>query len=166
MGVAAIFGIFGATYFWFPKMFGRHLGEGLGKIHFWFTFVGVYSIFMPMHFLGIAGHPRRYADLTGVQYLGGLIPVQRFISIAAFITISAQLLFLFNFLWSLKKGKKAEVNPWHATTLEWTIPSPPPHDNFAGVDPVVYRGPYEFSIPGEPEDFTMQTEPPAQVRRA
>jgi len=166
MGVAAIFGIFGATYFWFSKMFGRHLNEGLGKIHFWFTFVGVYSIFMPMHFLGIAGHPRRYADLTGVQYLGGLIPVQRFISIAAFITISAQLLFLFNFLWSLKRGKKAEVNPWHATTLEWTIPSPPPHDNFAGVDPVVYRGPYEFSTPGEPNDFTMQTEAPAQVRRA
>ncbi len=136
MGVAAIFGIFAATYFWFPKMFGRFLNEGIGKVHFWLTFVGVYSIFMPMHFLGIAGHPRRYADLTGVQYLAHLVPVQRFISIAAFITIGSQLLFLFNFLWSIWRGKKAtEMNPWEATTLEWSIPSPPPFDNFAGHVP-------------------------------
>src|SRR5262249_24581428 len=130
MGVAAIFGIFAAFYYWFPKMYGRMMNDPLGKLHFWITFPGVYAIFMPMHFLGLCGHPRRYADLTGINYLGGLLPVQRFISIAAFVTIGGQLIFLFNFLWSLKRGKKAEINPWQATTLEWTVPSPPPHDNF------------------------------------
>jgi cytochrome c oxidase subunit 1 len=164
MGVAAIFGIFAATYFWFPKMFGRFLNERIGKVHFWLTFVGVYSIFMPMHFLGIAGHPRRYADLTGVQYLAALVPVQRFISIAAFITIGSQLLFLFNFLWSLWGGKKAtEMNPWEATTLEWSIPSPPPFDNFAGHIPTVYRGPYEFAVPGARQDYIPQQLTPAEV---
>jgi cytochrome c oxidase subunit 1 len=157
MGVAAIFGIFSATYFWFPKMFGKFLNETVGKIHFWLTFAGVYCIFMPMHFLGIAGHMRRYSDLSGVPFLSGLMGVQYFISIAAFITIGAQLLFLGNFIAGLWGGKKAGINPWNATTLEWTIPSPPPHDNFAGVIPTVYRGAYEFSVPGEAQDFIMQT---------
>src|SRR3989454_7712398 len=123
MGVAAIFGIFAATYFWAPKMFGRHLSEGLGKIHFWFTFIGVYAIFMPMHWLGMLGHPRRYSS-TEVMTLSNAEfgSIHNFISIAAMITITAQLLFLFNFFWSLKKGKKAGVNPWNATTLEWTVP--------------------------------------------
>lgn len=156
MGVAAIFGIFAATYFWFPKMFGRHLNEGAGKLHFWLTFVGVYAIFMPMHWLGMVGHPRRYAELTGATYLTPLIPVQKFVSIAAFITIGSQFIFAFNFLWSLKKGKKATDNPWNATTLEWSIPSPPPHDNFGGHIPVVYHGPYEFSVPGYVDDFIPQ----------
>ena len=156
MGVAAIFGIFAATYFWFPKMFGRMLNETIGKIHFWITFAGVYLIFMPMHFLGMMGHPRRYPDLTGVGFLEPMLPVQRFITIAAFVTAATQLLFLFNFLWSLKKGKKAEMNPWQATTLEWTVPSPPPHDNFGGHYPSVYRGPYEFAVPGAAEDFVPQ----------
>ena len=165
MGVAAIFGIFAALYFWFPKMFGRHMHEGLGKLHFWITFPGVYAIFMPMHFLGLVGHERRYADLTGVAYLGPLLPVQKFISIAAFITIGGQLIFLFNFLWSLKKGKKADVNPWHATTLEWTVPSPPPHDNFGGHEPVIYRGPYEFAVPGAADDYVPQNVPPEKVKK-
>ena len=163
MGVAAIFGIFAATYFWFPKMFGRMMNEPLGKIHFWLTFIGVYCIFMPMHYLGMAGHPRRYADLTGVNFLGGLLPVQHFISIAAFLTIGAQLIFLFNFLWSLKWGKKAEMDPWHATTLEWSVPSPPPHDNFGGHEPTIYRGPYEFSVPGYAEDYLPQHLAPERV---
>jgi cytochrome c oxidase subunit 1 len=110
MGVAAIFGIFAATYFWFPKMFGRMMNEPLGKLHFWITFVGAYCIFMPMHFLGIAGAIRRYADSTGVQYLASLQPVHYFISIAAFITGAAQLLFIINFFWSLKSGPKASIN--------------------------------------------------------
>jgi cytochrome c oxidase subunit I len=165
MGVAAIFGIFAATYFWFPKMFGKFLNETVGKIHFWLTFAGVYCIFMPMHFLGIAGHMRRYSDLSGVPYLSGLMGVQYFISIAAFITIGAQLLFLGNFIAGLWGGKKAGVNPWNATTLEWTIPSPPPHDNFAGVIPTVYRGAYEFSVPGEAEDFIMQSALPSEVEK-
>jgi cytochrome c oxidase subunit I len=166
MGVAAIFGIFSATYFWFPKMFGKFMNETAGKIHFWITFAGVYCIFMPMHFLGIAGQMRRYADLSGVPYLSGLIGVQYFISIAAFVTITAQFIFLANFVAGLWGGKKAGMNPWNATTLEWIIPSPPPHDNFAGQIPTVYRGAYEFSVPGEAQDFMLQSTPPVEVERS
>jgi len=166
MGVAAIFGIFGAMYFWYPKMFGRMLNEGLGKIHFWLTFIGVYAIFMPMHYLGIAGHERRYADTTGVNYLKPLQPVHVFITYAAIITISAQLIFLFNFLYSLKWGKKAVDNPWNATTLEWSVPSPPPFDNFGGKHVQVYRGAYEFGIAGHSEDFIPQYADPEKVSEA
>jgi cytochrome c oxidase subunit 1 len=164
MGVASIFGIFGATYYWFPKMFGRMMNETLGKLHFWFTFIGVNAIFMPMHIMGIMGHPRRYAQSTEFQYLAGTQPFHVFITIAAIITVVAQFIFLLNFFWSLFKGKKATDNPWEATTLEWTIPSPPPHDNFAGKIPVVHHGPYEYSVPGAPRDFVMQTDPPLQVK--
>jgi cytochrome c oxidase subunit 1 len=132
-------------------------------VHFWLTFVGVYCIFMPMHFLGMVGRPRRYADLTGVNFLAPLHNVEFFISIAAFITIGAQFIFLYNFIHSLGWGKKAEENPWRATTLEWTIPSPPPFDNFAGRHVQVYRGPYEFSVPGAPQDFIPQDEAPVEV---
>ena len=170
MGVAAIFGIFAATYFWFSKVTGRFLNEGVGKLHFWLTFAGVYSIFMPMHFLGIAGHERRYADLNSVNYLGGMTQsglwsVQHFISLAAFVTISAQLLFLANLIWGIWGGKRAEMNPWEATTLEWTIPGPPPHDNFAGVVPVIYRGPYEFAVPGGKQDYVPQNLSPEEVAK-
>ena len=165
MGVASIFGIFGATYYWFPKMFGRMINETLGKIHFWFTFIGVNAIFMPMHVMGIMGHPRRYAQSTDYQYLAGSQSFHLFITIAAIITALAQFVFLLNFFWSLFKGKKATDNPWEATTLEWTIPSPPPHDNFAGKIPIVNHGPYEYGVPGAPRDFVMQTDPPLQVRR-
>jgi cytochrome c oxidase subunit 1 len=160
MGVAAIFGIFAATYFWFPKMFGRMMNETLGKLHFWFTFVGAYCIFFPMHFIGIEGGIRRYADATGVNYLASLQPVHMFISIAAFVTIFGQLFFFINFFWSLKKGEKTTNNPWNATTLEWATTSPPPHDNFGGHFPSVYRGPYEFSVPGAASDFIPQNIPP------
>ncbi len=163
MGVAAIFGIFAATYYWFPKMFGRMMNEGLGKAHFFFSFIGTYAIFMPMHYLGMAGHPRRYSSLNEVGYLHKLMPLQHFISIVAFITIAAQFIFLFNLFWSMFKGKKAEMNPWQATTLEWTVPSPPPHDNFGGAVPVVNHGPYEYSVPGAAKDFVMQTDPVAAV---
>jgi cytochrome c oxidase subunit 1 len=163
MGVAAVFGIFAGTYYWFPKMFGRMLSERLGRIHFWFSLVGVYAIFMPMHFLGIAGHPRRYAQLTEFQYLRHLQPLHLFITVAAFITIAAQLVFLFNLFWSLRKGKPAGTNPWEATSLEWSVPSPPPHDNFGTMEPVVYRGPYEYSVPGAAADYVMQTEPVGKV---
>ncbi len=158
MGVAAIFGIFAGTYFWFPKMFGRMMNSTLGNIHFWITFVGVYAIFMPMHYLGLAGNPRRYSEFID-NFLLPLISVHRFISIAAFITGGAQLIFLFNLFWSMFRGPKAPENPWEATTLEWTIPSPPPFDNFAGKHPVVYNGPYEFSVPGAASDYIMQNSP-------
>jgi cytochrome c oxidase subunit 1 len=166
MGVAAIFGIFGATYFWFPKMFGRMMSEPLGKLHFWITFAGAYCIFMPMHFIGIAGAIRRYADASGVQYLAQFQPVHKFMTIAAFITAAGQLIFLWNFFWSLKHGEKASDNPWHATTLEWSTATPPPHDNFGGHYPSVYRGPYEFSVPGATEDYIPQHLAPQEVARS
>ncbi|MDQ3472593.1 MAG: cbb3-type cytochrome c oxidase subunit I [Acidobacteriota bacterium] len=164
MGVASIFGMFAATYFWFPKMFGRMMNEKLGKIHFWITFVGVYCIFVPMHTMGIVGMPRRFAQFTEYEYLKSLHPLVVFVSIAAIATVLTQILFYFNLFWSMFKGAKATDNPWDATTLEWNTSSPPPHDNFAGVLPVVHRGPYEFAVPGAPNDFLMQTDPePAEM---
>jgi cytochrome c oxidase subunit 1 len=160
MGVAAIFGMFAGTFYWFPKMFGRMLNETLGKIHFFLTFIGVYAIFTPMHFLGIAGNPRRYPDFKDYEFMAKLMPIHLFMTIAAAITIAAQLIFVFNLFWSMKKGAKAPVNPWEATTLEWTVSSPPPFDNFAGVHPVVNHGPYEYSVPGAPRDYVMQNDPP------
>jgi cytochrome c oxidase subunit 1 len=159
MAGAALFGVFAATSFWFPKMFGRMMNETLGKIHFYLTFIGVYAIFTPMHFLGIAGNPRRYADFTNFEFMGKLMPVHTFMTWAAILTAAAQIIFVVNLVWSMMKGKKAPVNPWDATTLEWTIPSPPPFDNFAGKHPVVNHGPYEYSVPGAPKDYTMQTDP-------
>jgi len=158
MGVAAIFGMFAGTYFWFPKMFGRMMNETLGKIHFWVTFVGVYCIFMPMHYIGLAGNVRRYSAFVD-DYLIPLIPVHKFITIAAFVTGAAQLLFLCNLFWSMYRGKKAEENPWDSTTLEWTIPSPPPFDNFGGRHPIVYHDPYELGVEGAKGDYVMQDSP-------
>jgi len=159
MGVAAIFGIFAGLHYWFPKMFGRMMSETLGKVHFWFTLVGVYCVFMPMHFLGLAGGLRRYAQLTEFEFLRPLQPIHVFISVAAFVTIAAQLIFIFNFFWSMKRGQMAGPNPWDSTSLEWTTPSPPPHDNFGPLEPVVYHGPYEYGVPGASKDYVMQTEP-------
>src|SRR5499427_4275685 len=160
MGVAAIFGMFAGTAYWFPKMFGRMMNESLGKIHFYLTFLGVYAIFTPMHFLGVAGNPRRYADFKEFEFMGQLMPVHTLMTYAAFFTAAAQIIFVINLFWSLWKGAKAPVNPWEATTLEWTVPSPPPFDNFAGVHPVVNHGPYEYSVPGAPKDYVMQSDPP------
>jgi cytochrome c oxidase subunit 1 len=159
MGVAAIFGIFAGIYFWFPKMFGRMMNETLGKLHFWVTFIGVYVIFAPMHIMGIVGMPRRYAQFTEYDFLKPLHSLVLLVTVAVIVTASIQLVFLFNFFWSMFKGRRAGDNPWEATTLEWTTPSPPPHDNFAGIAPIVYRGSYEFSVPGAPRDFILQTEP-------
>jgi len=156
MAMAGLFAVFAATHFWFPKMFGRMMNERLGKLHFWITFLGAYATFMPMHLLGIAGHPRRYAELTGVQYVQALVPLQEFITAAAIVTISAQLLFLVNFFWSMFKGPAATANPWDCTTLEWTLPSPPARAGFGEHEPVVNHGPYEYSIPGAETDFLMQ----------
>jgi cytochrome c oxidase subunit 1 len=132
------------------------MSESMGKIHFWITFIGVYAIFMPMHYLGLVGHPRRYSELSGVNFLGPLIDVHTFISIAAFIVAAGQLIFIFNLFWSMRKGAKASANPWEATTLEWTVPSPPPFDNFAGKHPVVRHDPYEYGVPGARQDYIMQ----------
>ncbi len=158
MGVAAIFGMFGGTYFWFPKMFGRMMNETLGKWHFVITFVGVYCIFMPMHFLGVVGNVRRYSEFV-VDFSKPLIPLHEFMTIATLITGAAQLIFVFNLFWSMYKGEKAVENPWESTSLEWTIPSPPPFDNFAGKHPVVYHGAYEYGVPGAEKDYVMQNSP-------
>src|SRR2546421_6077121 len=159
MGVASIFGIFAATYYWFPKMFGRMMNEPLAKLHFWLTFVGAYAIFMPMHYYGMSAGLRRYSQSTEVAFILKLLPIQRFITIAAFITIASQFIFVINLFWSMFKGAKASDNPWEATTLEWITATPPPHDNFGGRTPVVNNGPYEYSVPGAPRDFVMQSDP-------
>jgi len=145
MGVAAIFGIFAGTYFWFPKMFGRMMNETLGKVHFWFSFVGTYCTFMPFHYLGLAGNVRRYQAFVN-DYLQPLIPVHKFVTVAALVTGAAQLIFLFNLFYSRFWGPLAPANPWQATSLEWSTPSPPPFDNFGGRLPVVYHDPYQYGI--------------------
>jgi len=159
MGVAAIFGMFAATYYWFPKMFGRMMNETWGRVHFFITLAGTYAIFMPMHYLGIAGGTRRYSQYTEVAYLQKLMPLHVFMTYAAIITIAAQFIFVINLFWSMFKGPKASDNPWEATTLEWTTTTPPPHDNFGGKTPVVNHGPYEYGVPGAPRDYVMQTDP-------
>ena len=156
MGVAALFGVFAGTYFWFPKMFGRMMSETLGKIHFWFTFIGTYCIFMPFHYLGLVGNVRRYSTFVD-DYLLPLIPVHRFITIAALVTGGAQLIFLFNLIYSRFKGQPADENPWEATSLEWSTSSPPPFDNFDGKTPIVYHDPYQYGVKGSKGDFILQT---------
>jgi cytochrome c oxidase subunit 1 len=158
MAVAAIFGIFAGTYFWFPKWTGRMMNETLGKIHFWFSFAGAYCIFMPFHYLGMAGNVRRYQAMVD-DYAQRLIPVHQFITIAALITGAAQLIFIFNLFYSWKKGAPCGPNPWEATSLEWTIPSPPPFDNFGGRHPVVYHDPYQYGIESSTGDYVMQDSP-------
>ena len=158
MGVSAIFAIFAATYYWFPKMFGRMLSERLGMIHFWLTFVGVYCIFMPMHLLGLSGNPRRYAMLTD-DFLVSTIPLHKFITIAALITGAVQFVFLFNLFWSIFRGERAPANPWNSTSLEWTLPSPTPAPDFDRLLPLVNHGPYEYNTSQIDRDFVMQSDP-------
>jgi cytochrome c oxidase subunit 1 len=155
MAMAGVFAIFAGTHFWFPKMFGRQMNERMGKLHFWITLFGAYAIFMPMHLLGVAGHPRRYSELTGVQYVAGMAPLQMLVTVAAIVTISGQVVFLANLFWSVWKGPKAEANPWECTTLEWTVASPMPQQGFGDHRPLVNHGPYEY-VAG---DFVMQDAP-------
>jgi cytochrome c oxidase subunit 1 len=153
----SVFGIFGAIYFWFPKMFGRMMNETLGKIHFWPTFIAFNCVFFPMHILGVGGHMRRIYNPMQYEFLKPLQPINVFITISAICLGLAQIPFVINFFWSMFAGKKATENPWNANTLEWTAPSPPPHGNFGSVLPTVYRGPYEYSSPEVKEDFLPQT---------
>jgi cytochrome c oxidase subunit 1 len=158
MGVAAMFGIFAGTYFWFPKMTGRMMNETLGKIHFWLSFVGAYCIFMPFHYLGMAGNVRRYSSFPD-DFLQPLIPVHRFITVAALLTGAAQLIFLYNLIHSRFWGKPAPDNPWEATSLEWSTATPPPWDNFGGKLPVVYHDPYQYGVQSSVGDYVMQASP-------
>jgi cytochrome c oxidase subunit I len=159
MAVSAIFGIFAGTYFWFPKMFGRMMNETLGKIHFWLTFVGVYCIFMPFHYIGMAGNIRRYQAFVD-DYMQPFIPVHKFMTVAALCTGAVQLIFLYNLIHSRWWGEPAPDNPWQATSLEWATPTtPPPFDNFGGKLPVVYHDPYQYGIEGSTGDYVMQNSP-------
>jgi cytochrome c oxidase subunit 1 len=155
--MSSIFGIFAGLYYWYPKMFGRTMNETLGKVHFALTFVAANCTFFPMHIIGTAGMRRRIADPTQTLFESHLQPINQFISISALVMGTVQLIFIFNFFYSLFRGKRADRNPWHSNTLEWTAPSPPPHGNFEAI-PVVYRGPYEYDLPDVAEDYLPQTQ--------
>jgi cytochrome c oxidase subunit 1 len=154
----SVFGIFAAIYYWFPKLFGRMMNETLGKLHFAATFVTFNGTFFPMHILGVGGMMRRIYNPMQYEFLQPLQPINVFITISALGLGLAQIPFVVNFFWSLFAGKKADRNPWKANTLEWVAPSPPPHGNFDAI-PVVYRGPYEYSVPGASEDYLPQNRP-------
>ncbi len=159
MGAAAFFGFVAGVYHWFPKMFGRMMNEKLGYIHFWCTFVGVYLVFFPMHYMGIAGFPRRYYSFSAVNGFEEFTDMNKFITISAALTFFSQALFAYNFVYSIFKGKKAPQNPWRSNTLEWTTPIEAGHGNWPGEIPAVYRWPYDYSKPGAPEDFIPQNVP-------
>ncbi|PKV66291.1 cytochrome c oxidase subunit I [Pontibacter ramchanderi] len=164
MGAAAFFGMFCGIYHWFPKMFGRMMDEKLGFVHFWLTFLSAYLVFMPMHYIGIAGFPRRYYSWTGFDAFNTFTDLNSFISIAAILGFTAQLIFLFNFIYSIFKGRRATANPWHSNTLEWTTPVNPGHGNWPGEIPTVYRWPYDYSKPGAAEDYIPQHVPFSQTQ--
>ncbi len=163
MGSASFFGMLAGVYHWYPKMFGRMMDERLGYIHFWLTFIGVYLIFFPMHYIGIAGFPRRYYSWTGFDAFNSFTDLNELISIAAIITFLAQFIFIFNFFYSMFKGRVATKNPWKSNTLEWTTPINPGHGNWPGAIPHVYRWPYDYSKPGAPDDFIPQNVPFAET---
>ena len=159
MAMAGLFAIFSATYFWFPRMFGRMMNERLGRLHFWITLFGAYAVFVPMHLLGIAGHPRRYSDLSGVQYVAAMAPLQKFITLAAIVTIAGQLIFLVNLFWSMRRGPAAETNPWECGTLEWTSASYATNEGPGDWRPQVNHGPYEYNVSGAAKGFIVQDAP-------
>ena len=152
---ATLFGGFAGIYYWFPKMTGRMMGETLGKIHFWLTFIFFNLVFGVMHLVGVGGMMRRISDPTRYEFLQPLQPMNVFISICAFILLVGQIPFVINFFWSLVAGRKAEANPWQANTLEWRTASPPPYHNFDAI-PAVHRGPYDYSVPDSSEDWLPQ----------
>ena len=158
MGVASMFGMFAGVYHWFPKMFGRYMNNTMAFIHFWVTIIGAYLIFWPMHYEGLAGMPRRYYDFSGWSSFKQFNGLNEFISLVAMIVFAVQLLFVFNFFYSMFKGRKVtNPNPWGANTLEWTTPINPGHGNWVGEIPEVYRGAYDYAKDGK--DFIPQNVP-------
>ncbi len=150
-------GFAGLTY-WYPKMFGRKLNETLGKIHFWLTFIFFNVAFILMHFVGVSGMMRRISNPLQYEFLEPLQPINVGITIAAICLLLGQIPFVINFFWSMFRGAVAEANPWQANTLEWSVPSPPPHENFESI-PRVYHGPHECSAPQAKEDWVPQDLP-------
>jgi cytochrome c oxidase subunit I len=161
MGVSPILVVFGAIYHWYPKITGRMWNERLGQIHFWMTFLGTYAIYLPMHYLGILGVPRRYYALGNTEFLPQSVhTINAAITIAALVVAASVVVFLYNMIVSLWRGEKAPSNPWKATTLEWQTPdTPPAHGNWGPRLPVVHRWAYDYSVPGAPDDFIPQTVP-------
>ena len=165
MGVAPLLVIFGAIYHWYPLITGRMLDETMGKIHFWVTFLGAYTIFLPLHYLGFLGVPRRYFEMGDTSFIpDSAQTLNEFVTVVALTVGLAQLLFFFNMARSAFKGKEAGHNPWKACSLEWqTAEVPPGHGNFGETLPVVYRWPYDYGLPGADEDFVPQNVPQHQV---
>jgi cytochrome c oxidase subunit I len=158
MGIASFFGMFAGVYHWFPKMFGRYMNKTLGYIHFWVTIISAYLIFWPMHYEGLAGMPRRYLDKRGWLSFNQFGDLDKMITVVAIISFAVQLLFVFNFFYSIFKGRKVTTqNPWKANTLEWTTPINPGHGNWEGEIPEVHRWPYDYAKDGR--EFIPQTEP-------
>lgn len=160
MGASAIFGMFAGVYHWFPKMYGKMMNKNLGYAHFWLTIVGVYGVFFPMHFLGLAGIPRRYYSNTAFPIFDGLQDINEMISIFAILGAAAQVIFFFNFFYSIYRGPRASQNPWSSNALEWTTPVDPIHGNWPGAIPTVYRWAYDYSRPDKDVDFIPQDVPP------
>jgi cytochrome c oxidase subunit 1 len=159
IGVVTAYGIYAATYYWFPKMFGGTMNETLGKVHFWLTTIGVFAAFTSMHFLGLGGYLRRMYDPTSYEYTRQLQWLNVLITGALLLAAGAQALFLGNLSWSLFRKRRASPNPWESATLEWTTPSPAPHLNWAEV-PAVFRGPYDYRADSEPVGYRSQATPP------
>jgi len=159
MGSAAIFGMFAGVYHWFPRMYGRMMNKKLGYAHFWLTFISAYGVFFPMHFLGLAGVPRRYYTNTEFPLFDNLVDINVLVTSFAILAAVAQAIFLFNFFYSIFKGQKSPQNPWHSNTLEWTAPVEHIHGNWPGAIPEVHRWAYDYSKPGYEEDYVLQTVP-------
>jgi|TARA_B110000116_G_scaffold37974_1_gene30065 cytochrome c oxidase subunit 1 len=159
MGLSAIYGMFAGVYHWFPKMYGKMMNKNFGYIHFWGTFICAYGVFFPMHFLGLAGLPRRYYTNSAFPMFDSLTDINNVITFFALAGAIVQMIFLFNFFYSIFKGTKAKQNPWRSNTLEWTAPIERMHGNWPGEIPHVHRWPYDYSKPGADEDFIPQSEP-------
>lgn len=158
MGVSGFFGMFAGIYHWYPKMFGRYMNNTMAYIHFWVTMIGSYLIFWPMHYAGFAGMPRRYLDYSNWESFNDFSDLNKFISTVAMIVFAVQLMFIFNFFYSIFKGRKVTTqNPWGSTTLEWTAPIHPGHGNWVGEIPEVHRWAYDYGKDGR--EFIPQTEP-------
>ena len=161
MGVSPILVVFGSIYHWYPKITGRMFNEALGRWHFWMTFLGLYAVYLPMHYLGFQGVPRRYFAMGDTEFMpDSAFALNQSITISAIFVAATQLLFLYNIFASLKNGKKAGGNPWKATSLEWQTPdTPPKHGNWGHNLPEVHRWAYDYSVPGYHDDFIPQNVP-------
>ncbi len=159
MGMSAIFGMFAGIYHWFPKMYGRMMNTKLGYAHFWITFVCAFGVFFPMHFIGLAGAPRRYYSYTEFTMFDGVMDLNILVTVFAIIGALAQIIFTYNFFYSVWRGPKAVQNPWKSNTLEWTTPVEHMHGNWPGPLPVVYRWAYDYGKPGKVEDWVSQIVP-------